>query len=420
MAEERRAEESMGEASMAEETTAEESMAEERTREAAGRAAIPLARSVVALTPERFEQIVAVVAALFRVSRAPGWPRLDGVDSSEGPPESPGAAAVMMGYDFHIADSGPRLIEINTNAGGALINALHSRRLIGEAARACLCWERMPLERVGDQIVDQFRAEFAAVRPGAELRHVAIADRAPRTQFLYDEFVLFRELFENAGVRASIVDTEELCAQPDGSLARAAEPEVRFDLVYWRDTDFWLSEPRSRGVREAWQRGGVVVTPSPHEYARIADKRRLVQFSDPALLESLGVSSADRELLSHAVPLARPLRELGFERAWSERKRWVFKPACAYASKAVYRGDKISRKRLAEIVDEPGYIAQELVTPGSLEVHTDRGIERMKFDVRAYAHRDRIFLLGARAYQGQVTTMRTPGGGFSGVCVIAK
>lgn len=28
-----------------------------------------------------------------------------------------------MGYDFHLGEDGPRLIEINTNAGGAFLNA---------------------------------------------------------------------------------------------------------------------------------------------------------------------------------------------------------------------------------------------------------------------------------------------------------
>ena len=34
-----------------------------------------------------------------------------------------GPAGVFMGYDFHLGGDGPRLIEINTNAGGALLNA---------------------------------------------------------------------------------------------------------------------------------------------------------------------------------------------------------------------------------------------------------------------------------------------------------
>jgi hypothetical protein len=41
----------------------------------------------------------------------------------------------------------------------------------------------------------------------------------------------------------------------------------------------------------------------------------------------------------------------------------------------------------------------------------------MKFDVRAYAYRDEILLLGARVYRGQVTNLRSAGGGFSAICV---
>jgi hypothetical protein len=32
-----------------------------------------------------------------------------------------------MGYDFHLSPDGPRLIEINTNAGGAFLNAALAR-----------------------------------------------------------------------------------------------------------------------------------------------------------------------------------------------------------------------------------------------------------------------------------------------------
>jgi hypothetical protein len=32
------------------------------------------------------------------------------------------APGVFLGYDFHLTDDGPKLIEINTNAGGALLN----------------------------------------------------------------------------------------------------------------------------------------------------------------------------------------------------------------------------------------------------------------------------------------------------------
>jgi hypothetical protein len=34
-----------------------------------------------------------------------------------------GPAGALMGYDFHLDDDGPKLIEVNTNAGGAFLNA---------------------------------------------------------------------------------------------------------------------------------------------------------------------------------------------------------------------------------------------------------------------------------------------------------
>src|SRR4030067_1183541 len=44
-------------------------------------------------------------------------------------PRTPG---VFLGYDFHLDEHGPRLIEINTNAGGALLNVYLAR-----AQKAC-------------------------------------------------------------------------------------------------------------------------------------------------------------------------------------------------------------------------------------------------------------------------------------------
>jgi len=163
----------------------------------------------------------------------------------------------------------------------------------------------------------------------------------------------------------------------------------------------------------------VVVTPAPREYHLLGDKRRLALLSSPDALEELGASAAERALLAEVVPETRLLAELGADAAWAERRHWVFKPATAYGSRAVYRGDKISRKRFDEILTVPGYLAQRPVEPGAVAVETSEGPRTMKFDVRAYAYRDEVLLLGARVYQGQVTNLRSPGGGFSAICVFA-
>ena len=381
----------------------------------------PLAASVVVLTHGMLEQIHGVVRALYRISRLSSFPALgaEGGDPEiEARPER--NAAVMMGYDFHIAggpEGQPRLIEINTNAGGALVNAQHTYRTLGAAARACLCRDWLPVERLEEAIVASFQEEHRALSPDRPLRRLAIVDDQPDAQLLRGEFELYRELFGRFDIEADVVDTASLLELPCGSLASPAHPELPLDLVYWRDTDFLLHTPRARLLRKAWLADRVVVSPSPCEYLKLADKRRLIAFSDREALRRLGASEAEQQLLERVVPRTLHLRDLALERAWRERKRWVFKPAAAFGSRAVYRGDKISRRKLEEIHGRDDYIAQERVEPGAVDVRTECGVQRMKFDVRAYVYRDQILLLGARAYQGQVTTMRTPGGGFSAICV---
>ena len=45
------------------------------------------------------------------------------------------APGVFLGYDFHLGNTGPQLIEINTNAGGGLLNALLARARSDRRAR---------------------------------------------------------------------------------------------------------------------------------------------------------------------------------------------------------------------------------------------------------------------------------------------
>ena len=166
--------------------------------------------------------------------------------------------------------------------------------------------------------------------------------------------------------------------------------------------------------------GEVVVTPSPREHHLLADKKRLAVFSSAERLRGLGVAEGDAAFLAEIVPETHRLEDIPLEKAWRERRDWVFKPATAFGSRGVYRGDKISRRKFDEIAAAGGFVAQRAVAPGELEVPTAEGPQRMKFDVRAYAYRDEILLLGARVYQGQVTNLRTPGGGFSAICVVRR
>jgi hypothetical protein len=381
-------------------------------------AALPFAgRTVISLDPDHYALLRRTVAASFRLAHGAAWR----VRVDEGAPAAlrfaPGNFGVFMGYDFHLTPDGPRLIEINTNAGGALVNGLHTAALCDPVKLACLCADLLPVETIEARLVAQFLAEFASVRgAGARLRRVAIADEKPAQQFLRSEFELMRELFERQGIEARICDTGDL-VHGGGELKHAGDV---IDLVYLRDTDFTLETPRVAALRGAYLAREVVVTPSPREYVLLGDKRRLALLSSRDALTALGATDEETALLAKVVPETRLLAALDADAVWRERGRWVFKPATAFGSRAVYRGDKISRKRFEEILAVPGYLAQRHVAPGAVEVETSEGPRAMKFDVRAYAYRDEILLLGARVYQGQVTNLRSPGGGFSAICVARR
>jgi hypothetical protein len=386
---------------------------------AAGGHAIPYSgATLIALEAEHFAAIQRTIALLFRLAHsAPFQARID-ADSEPLLRHSPGNFGVFMGYDFHLTPQGPRLIEVNTNAGGALLNGLHTASLCDPERLACLCSDLMPVEALERQIVETFAAELAAVRgAGARLSRLAIVDDQPREQFLYPEFELFQSLFAAAGIEARIADTRALAPAPGGGVALDGWP---VQLIYLRDTDFALAGERTRVLREAYLANAVVVTPSPREHFLLADKRRLALFSSETALRELGLTAEEARFLSALVPETRGLAELGAETAWRSRAEWVFKPAAAFGSRAVYRGDKISRKKFDEILREPGYVAQRRVDPGRVTVETGGGRRAMKFDVRAYAYRDRVLLLGARVYEGQVTNLRSPGGGFTAICVARR
>ena len=347
-----------------------------------------------------------LIAAIERVAALPAWRARLLADAPPTAAYEPGAAGVFMGYDFHLGDDGPRLIEINTNAGGALLCAKLLR-----AQQAC-CTPAAPAISPSpeERFLAMFREEWALVRGNQPLRRIAIVDEHPDEQFLAPEFRLFQRLFENDGIAASIVDPGEL-SFADGQLLAGGE---KIDLVYNRLTDFALAMPALDALRAAYLAGAVVMTPHPRAHALLADKRNLVLLGDDAWLAAIGVDAADRQLLRAGVPPTRLVTPVNADTFWSERKRWFFKPAAGYGSKATYRGDKLT-KRVFEEIRLGGYVAQALVPPSERALLVDGVAHRHKVDLRNYCYRGEVQLVSARLYQGQTTNFRTPGGGFAAV-----
>ncbi len=326
-----------------------------------------------------------------------------------------GPRGVFYGYDFHLGSDGPRLIEINSNAGGALLNAR-----LAQAQKAC-CSEissfvtgALPLESVVEDFVAMFRQEWALQRATAPLRTIAIVDESPQTQYLYPEFLLFQELFRRAGLEAWIVGPEGL--RFDGDALWTGDQAI--DLVYNRLTDFYFEAEPQRPLREAYQQGKVVVTPHPRGHALYADKRRLVDLSDPTRLAGSGLATDTIAKLIAGVPRTVEVTPDNRAELWAERKRYFFKTVAGYGGKAAYRGDKLTHKTWTEMADR-AYIAQEIVRPSERTIEIAGERIPLKLDVRLYVYDGRPQLLAARLYQGQTTNFRTPGGGFAPVFTAA-
>jgi hypothetical protein len=310
------------------------------------------------------------------------------------------ASGVFFGYDVHLAVDGPKLIEINTNAGGALLNAC-LLRAHGQVAQA---------DALEAAFVDMFRAEWVAERGDAPLQRIAIVDENPAAQFLAPEFELFRQLFERHGIAAVVADPSDLTA--DGNRLWHAGQAI--DLIYNRLTDFALVSAVNAHIRAVFEAGGVVLTPHPRAHALYADKRNLMLLSDPLVLAELGVPESTRRVLLAGVPRTVAVAAEQGELFWADRKRWFFKPAAGFGSRATYRGDKLTKRVFEEIL-QGGYIAQEIVPPSEHSVPVGDAEQRMKADLRAYVYRGGVQLFAARLYQGQTTNFRTPGGGFAPV-----
>jgi hypothetical protein len=330
----------------------------------------------------------------------------------------PKAHSVFFGYDFHLSAEGPQLIEINTNAGGALLNAIMAR-----IQKVCcdLEKEELPTHTTDATIANNqeqafivmFLEEWQAERDQQPLRSIAIVDEKPETQYMLPEFLLFKKLFEQNNINAVICDPSELVYR-DQALWHGNQ---RIDLVYNRLTDFGLEETAQKSLLEAYLAEAVVVTPHPRAHALYADKRNLTLLTDEAALMDIGVDAKTRAILLNGIAHTVSVDPDDDETLWANRKHLFFKPAKGYGSKAAYRGDKLTRRVFGEIL-RSDYVAQTLVQPSERQLEVENKIVDFKLDLRHYVYKSRTQLISARLYQGQTTNFRTPGGGFAQVMVV--
>lgn len=378
--------------------------------------------AVVFVAETTVQQQLAIIAAIEKVIALPAYQQHVLTHAPEAALFVPKARGVFFGYDFHLtATQKPQLIEINSNAGGALVNALllRSQTVCCIETDAAQCLETSFAETDAAQdletvFMDMFLCEWRAERGGQPLRRLAIVDEDPLTQYMLPEFLLFQHLARRHHIDAVICDPGEL-AHHDGKLWHQGQV---IDLVYNRLTDFSLEQSRQQALRTAYLANDVVLTPHPRAHALYANKKNLALLTDDSMLQALGVDADTRATLCDGIAHTECVKPEQAGELWANRKNLFFKPAKGYGSKATYRGDKLT-KRVFDDIMHGDYVAQHLVQPSDRQLCVAGQLIHFKLDLRHYVYQGHSQLLSARLYQGQTTNFRTPHGGFARVVVVA-
>lgn len=342
---------------------------------------LPVLASAIPLSQGTLDLVTRGIATL--------WSRISDADTRAG--ERP----LLLSYDVHPTPGGPVLIEVNTNAGG-IATAIQATRHVN---LCCADWEQGVLEA---RLLALFQRDLLGDDP-SRAGVVAIADDGLVSQALLPEMHALADLLRRRAPKVLVVDAAEL----DYRNGRLRHRDTAVDRVYWRSTDFRLTEPRHAAIHRAVAEGSTILAPSPQAYAAIADKRRFLTWSSqPELARDpeTGLTFRIAETLSMT---AKPVSEW-----YRERADWVFKPAIGHGSRGVYVGKSISRPKLAGLpADE--YLAQRYAPHPVI----DREGREWKYDVRFFADRGLVIGAVARVFQGQVVGMRNPGSGFAPVRV---
>ncbi len=358
-------------------------------------------RIIVNLSRRELRAMLQLAHCLYRLSQNPDYRQLVFPALPETARVDPGHGSLMMGYDFHLSEDGPRLIEVNTNAGGGYISWLSEKAAV--ASSPGINFARFE-ERLHRSFLQEWHDFSGGNRP---LSTVAIVDEDPEEQALYEEMIAYRDWLQGQGIATEVVAPQQLQATAAGVFLG----ERRIDLVYNRHCDFYLETTAMAGLKEAYLGRSVCLSPNPFAYGLLADKRRMILWSDAQALQPLQLDPKEQELLLQMVPQTRLLADFAVDEVWDQRKDYIFKPVASFGAKGVLMGKSVSRKRFAEL-DPQDTLVQQVILPATQEGPDG---DEYKSDIRLYVYRDRLLGIGARLYQGQVTNLRTEGGGFAPV-----
>lgn len=343
------------------------------------------------------EAIRALFALSHRQDYARQLERVPGISDA-----NPKHRSVLMAYDFHTTESGDcYLVEVNTNAAGFWLASLMEVAHSGSPA------EDLPAVRA---LQASFAEEMRLFGGDLATARVAVTDDDIAQQKMYPEFLMFRDWLGRLGAKSELVEARDFVFR-DGVLHAPSGP---IDLVYNRTTDFYLEDPSHTGLREAFLREAACISPNPKEYWLLADKQRLVQWSQKDFM-ALATAEEAEAIGKVLIPTYEKSHFASTDDVWSNRKTLFFKPKRSYGGKSVYRGESVSRKVFERLMSED-ILIQKYQPPARFPTDDPNSVmNNWKYDLRFYVYADQIQLVAARIYQGQVTNFSSPMGGFTRV-----
>lgn len=297
--------------------------------------------------------------------------------------------SLLMGFDFHLTPDGPKLIEINNNAGG-LFDIQDG-------------W--IP-QREHEEMQGDLRQRLLSMFPRS-WQHIAIMDEDISTQYMLPEMQAYADLLRSDGRKVSLLNPADI--KSDENFLYGDGHKI--DAIYNRHTDFYLESKVLSHIRDAFLSNHVVLNPYPRSYALIGDKNRMVDWWRPGFFDDV-LGEGELASVQSVVPETHLLSEMNIDTAWSSRKHWVFKPAARHGGKGVLMGKSISRTRF-DAMDQTETVAQQLVPPSIITIND----KSFKFDIRLYMCGQNLVAMAGRAWNGQITNFQEDGSGWTSIQV---
>jgi hypothetical protein len=341
----------------------------------------------VIVSKENIKKIKNFIQATFELKQSENYQNYL-IEKYQYPFEKKSHHSLFMSYDFHIdQNQEPKLIEINTNAAFWLLGyELYQLNFKKDSALFC------DLE----ELKRNFQEEYSLSQKKEEIKSIQIVDEKTSQQRMLIEFLCFNDLFKSWGWKSDISDVDQLKSS---------------NFIYNRHTDFYFTNSVSHDLKKVYEDGSACVSPHPFEYFLLADKERIVDWSESSFLNKF-LNFESSEVIRKVIPISQKITLENSEEIWKQRKYKFFKPMRSFGSKQSYKGASVSKKIFEECVQQ-GFIAQDYIQPEEVEVKTEQGLEKMKYDLRCYVYKNKLQMIIARVYQGQVTNLRTPFGGFT-------